>query len=272
MFSLHPNSIRAYGLVLPIVVVLNGCGNGSPPGLQNQICYLDQTDLFSSPLRENNLLMDPQAAIAVVEGKPISRSQLEREVSLRAMNLKQRVSPEQFEELAPRIRDLALQDLIIRELLKKAMGNESVKVSAEEVENGLAQIRSSFPKEKPWEKFLTTNQLTEETIRDHVRTRLRVGKFLSSRVRDIPAPSEGDIRSFYNQHLEQFQQPDGTENGREPARTFAFDEVHDWIRARLYEQERQQAVRAYAQELIDAAGLGTHPRQRPDHLRNRAKE
>ena len=275
MFYRHPKPFWFYGLVLSVIVVLTGCGNRSQSDLQNQVNYLDQTDLFSSPIRDNSLLVDPKAAIATVEGKPISRGEFERELRLRAMKLKQSVTPEQFEELAPNIQELALQDLIIRELLKKAIEKDNVEISSEEVEKGLTQIRSSLPKDTPWEKFLTTSKLTEESLRDHVRTRLRVDKLLFTRVRDIPEPSEDEIRFFYNQNREQFQQPDGAENGRESARTLAFDEVHDWIKVRLNEQTRQQAVRTYVQELIDAADvviLGAPQRQDPDHLNNSSRE
>ena len=58
-----------------------------------------------------------EGAIAMVDGKAITRAELRRETQLMAVTLRQRLNPEQYEAVAPRLQQEALRGIIIRRLL-----------------------------------------------------------------------------------------------------------------------------------------------------------
>jgi peptidyl-prolyl cis-trans isomerase C/foldase protein PrsA len=141
---------------------------------------------------------DPQV-VAVVNGQPIGRADFEKELSREMATLDG--SPRSPEQAEPFKRTL-LDTLIDRALLLQAAHEARVTVSGEEVERRLLALAAEYP--DGLDGLIKGAQTTRPEISQRTLEQMTIEKLYAQQVDARLAVSEEAIRSWFDQHPEEF--------------------------------------------------------------------
>lgn len=95
-----------------------------------------------------------------------------------------------------RFRRAVLDEIINNRILNIAARNSGLKVSDEEVETDFQERKKVFDSEEKYQNYLKRSNMTEADLRDAVRTRLQVKKFVDQETGVLTA-SEEEIAALY---------------------------------------------------------------------------
>jgi len=104
------------------------------------------------------------------------------------------------------LRRLVLENLINNELLYQEAQARRIKVSSREIEAELEKVRSQFPSEGEFRRYLEYQGLTLSALRESLRRELMIQKLTESLVADLPVPDE-EVAKYYEEHKDFFTTP-----------------------------------------------------------------
>ena len=148
------------------------------------------------------------SVVATVDGVDITRAQLDREAETLSANVMRRMGPERAAQLRPQIRKQALESLIIQQLLKKAISNENIQVSDEEVSNRIAELTATLPPGVTLEQQLARFNVTPDELTDAIRFDLAVARLMEKHTSTNVMPTEAEIEQFYKENKDRFSRPE----------------------------------------------------------------
>lgn len=166
------------------------------------------------PQLESSAVINPLMAkkpgdmIARVDGKNITRTDVEQETNSLMMQLGRRVSPDQANQMLPMLQRQALENLINRQLLQQAAKREKLEVAPEAVEERVTTISAQFPSPEMLKERLAAVGISEETFRQQITQTLEIEKLL-----DIHTPLEAEVtgeevETFYTSNPNNFREPE----------------------------------------------------------------
>ena len=128
---------------------------------------------------------------ATVNGKPISKSQYERELSMFQKQAAQRGRPLSDADLTT-VEHRILENLIEAEVLYQQSQKEKVKVDDQAVNEQIETIKKRFPDEAAYKKALEGMSVSEKEIRDQIQRGLAINQLLDTNVRQKITVTEED--------------------------------------------------------------------------------
>lgn len=149
---------------------------------------------------------------AVVEGELITRYQLERELAIRMIELGRQYPTQSLEAQRAEIRGQILDELIMRRLLLQRCDAEQIEAGPKDIQRFLDQQVERARREgetiKDRDEFVrrgaeATGQ-TEEELTTFFRDQIRIVRLYHTRVWRDSFVSPEELRSFYDQHQEEF--------------------------------------------------------------------
>ncbi|MFP4038119.1 MAG: SurA N-terminal domain-containing protein, partial [Desulfobacteraceae bacterium] len=146
-------------------------------------------------------------AAALVNGTPISKARLDREMSglqQRLIQAGREVSPEQLEGFRPRL----LESLIDRELLYQASVEQGIEVTEQELDEEWERIRGRFSSKEEFEQALKRMGVTPDSLKDEIRRSKAVQKLVQMRFGESSRVTEEEARAFYEENPERFERPE----------------------------------------------------------------
>jgi peptidyl-prolyl cis-trans isomerase C len=148
----------------------------------------------------------PETA-AMVNGKPITRKALDREVKLfrgRSEREGRPITDLQVPILQRRI----LDHMIDQELLYQQSVKEGIQVTSDAVDEHYAGVVSRFPSESDFKKAIEQMDITEPEIKLQIQRGLAIQKLIDDLIVSKIVITESETRSYYDQNPEQFNQPE----------------------------------------------------------------
>lgn len=106
------------------------------------------------------------------------------------------------------IRSQVLENLVARELLYQESQKKGIKISEEEVNKQLINVKAQFPNEAEFNNALIRMNLTEASIKEKLQRDLALKKLIEDEVAPKVTVSDSDIRAFYENNPETFKQPE----------------------------------------------------------------
>jgi peptidyl-prolyl cis-trans isomerase C/foldase protein PrsA len=144
------------------------------------------------------------SVIATVNGEIIARTlfeqELEREVDLAAQVAGE---PKQLEPIKQQL----LKTLIERALLLQAAKAMNVSLTPEEVDRGVMRISADYPDER-FGEALAQGQMTLADLKQKTAALLTTERLFQEQVYARVAVTEGEIRSYYETHRDEFREPE----------------------------------------------------------------
>lgn len=144
-------------------------------------------------------------AVAVVNGTPITREEFQTALERNRAQMEsqgQSVGGDQLEQL----RTDVLESLITQELLYQQSQELGITVSQEEVQSELSSIQDQFPDGERYSQALEQAGVTEEELRGDIRRNIAIQKLVRDEVASPEEITEQELRAFYDDNPDLFQQ------------------------------------------------------------------
>jgi len=148
------------------------------------------------------VLPDP---VAVVEGAPISKSELEQ-----AFNTALTQAGKKAGDIPDDQKMQGYQEILNEMIIEKLVTSRSAKeeVTDAEVDQGLAKFKAQFPSEDQLNEELKQAGQTIDKIKENIRVSLKQEKWIESQITGKDTVTEADAQDFYNKHPELFKMPE----------------------------------------------------------------
>jgi peptidyl-prolyl cis-trans isomerase C len=144
---------------------------------------------------------------ASVNGKPIFKSQFERELTgfqKRAAQKGQQLKDADLTTAKNRI----LENLIDGEVLYQQSQKEGIKVDDQAINKQFETIKKRFPDEAAYKKALEAMDVSEKKIRAQIQRGLAINQLLDTNVRQKNTVTEEEKKKYYNDNPNFFKQPE----------------------------------------------------------------
>ncbi|WP_028324310.1 peptidylprolyl isomerase [Desulfatirhabdium butyrativorans] len=146
---------------------------------------------------------DPNAKVALVNGKPILRSELDG--ILNNMKGPQAMGGAAAEAPTKEMQDQALDHAITLAVLKQECAKQHIETTDAEVDERIQQIKKNFPSDKDFDAMLQKINLTQQKLKENLKTDLTIRKLIDKEVGSKVAVSDEEIKSYYDSHPDQFK-------------------------------------------------------------------
>jgi peptidyl-prolyl cis-trans isomerase C len=140
--------------------------------------------------------------LARVNGEPIGRAEFEQAIKTLEAQAGGTVPPDRRDEIFRGV----LDQLVTMHLLVQDSVAHKISVPEADVDARLGEIQQQFPSQAEFEKVLASRSLTTEQLRNEIRRELTLARLIEIEVAPQVRVQEGDIKAFYDQNPEQFQQ------------------------------------------------------------------
>ena len=192
-------------------------------------------------------------AVARVNGELVSRDEFEGVVESNIARYEAQSGESFNAQQRPQLERQVLDGLITRTILEQEAEQLDISVGDERFSETLDQFKQQFPDEQGYQTALDQQGFTEEEFETELRRQMVIEELIRSQVYDQVAVSEQEMRTFYDDNPQYFQQDDQV-----AARHIIFttEGVEESERAAL--QEELEEIR---QEIEDGADFGEMARE-----------
>ena len=149
----------------------------------------------------------PPDKAAMVNGSVITQTELDSQMTMVVDRLRASGRLPDISQL-DQIRNQVLENLIARELLYQECQKRGIKISEEEVNKQLINLKAQFPNEAEFNNAITRMNLTEAGVKEKLQRDLATKKLIEDEVAPKVTVSDSDIRAFYENNPETFKQPE----------------------------------------------------------------
>lgn len=118
----------------------------------------------------------------------------------------EQMPPEQRAMIEPQIQQMVMNELIQKTLLSNAAEKEGMKATDEEIETSMKEIAASIPEGASLEEFAASAGVSLDRIRQQITEDTKIRKLYEKVTADVPAPAEADVKKYFDEHPEEFEQ------------------------------------------------------------------
>jgi peptidyl-prolyl cis-trans isomerase C len=149
--------------------------------------------------------LKPGDAVAKVDGKVLTKAELENSLNERFNILKAKIPADKQKEFKENLRKQLVDLFVMRTILSNEIEKRKIEASNEEVKKAMDNIKSSLPPDKKIDDFFKENKITQEDI----ILAVKVEKFRNMEIGQKTKPSQKEISNFFNENREKlFVQPE----------------------------------------------------------------
>ena len=147
--------------------------------------------------------------IAKVNGTPITSAQLEQELSNIVAQYQNNVPPDQLQQLQPKLRTQALENLINTQLLFLEADRKEINPSSEEINTELDGIISRFPSPEAFQQQMAKVGISREQMLKDIEQQLKVNTLVKEALVGVETTiTDEEVSQFYKGNSDSFQSPD----------------------------------------------------------------
>ncbi len=145
--------------------------------------------------------------LAKVGNEVITTAELDRYIKPWLAQYGKQYDKAEFAELSKRARQAALKQFIERKLLTQEANAMQIEIPEVELQKEYDRIRSQFPSDSEFNKFLEKENLSEyeykNLIKDDLKTKVLIHEKVRKKILILPSK----IHDFYQLHISEFLQP-----------------------------------------------------------------
>jgi peptidyl-prolyl cis-trans isomerase C len=143
-----------------------------------------------------------------VNGKAVSQLEMQRQADMLLEQLRHYADSAQVASMMPTIRQQALDNAINRILLEEAVQKLGITTDKAAIDGKIESYRKNFVSEEAFQASLAKQGLSADKLPGEVELALRAEELFRQRTAAVPPASDAEIREFYNNNPERFQQPE----------------------------------------------------------------
>lgn len=142
----------------------------------------------------------------VVNGERITDSEIAREVERLRPRYEQVFAEKDVQEREAQLLEWSRENVIERALLRQEAKKDGGQVPAAEIESALARFREQFDKSE--DLYAALGAENDEQAKAMIEQQIQTERKISEVYAGAPAPSERDIRTYYEENKDKFQSPE----------------------------------------------------------------
>lgn len=207
--------------------------------------------------------------VATVNGKDISRQELDKRVNFTIESYKQQgldLTTKENSAMKEQLVQSELDKLIQDKLLLQEAEKQKLTPSKEEIDNNLKQIKESYGKEEDFKKALDQFKLTEEDLKELVTVETAKKNLFDKVTADVKKPTDEEISKYYDEHKDVFGTPERLEVKH---MLFAIDSKQEGIPKRTDKEALEAAKLALAEVTQKGRDFAVVAREKSDDLGTR---
>ncbi len=140
----------------------------------------------------------------------ITSGQIRREASRLFMNVPKNLPPDQVPAIQMRLLQQAVDNLVVRQLVKAEMERSNVLITGEEIEQGKKDLEKGLGEGHSLAMLIAEVNLPMEDLEANLRLDLFKNKVLKDKLQaEVGAVTDEAVRAYYDAHPEEFTQPEG---------------------------------------------------------------
>lgn len=113
----------------------------------------------------------------------------------------------ELEEKSMETRQRVLDQLIDDRLVRSAAKREKVTVDEKEIDEMMSEIEKKFPSRDVFERVIAQQGMTFAKLRERFKDQIMSRKIVDMKVKSEITISPGEVRAYYDQHIEDFFGP-----------------------------------------------------------------
>jgi len=145
---------------------------------------------------------------AAVNGKPITKSSLDRHVNLILKQFPGKEEGQAEDDRIARIRSKILDDLINREMLFQESEKAGIKIEPALVDEQFAKMRKQYPDQGAFDNYMSSMNLTETEVKSQIEKGLAIKKYVDTTIIDKIDVSEQELTEYYRNNTDRFTRPE----------------------------------------------------------------
>jgi len=154
---------------------------------------------------ENNMVL------VTVNDVKITKGEVESKIEAMLGPQGKMMSPEKLSKIYDQMDRRILDSMIVETLLEKAIEEQGIMVTDEDVEKVVKNLKTTLPSDVKFEEYLKNIGLEEKDLRQSLNKNMRIKKLLEQQVADIKASDDEEIKTFYSANPDKFQVPENIE-------------------------------------------------------------
>ncbi len=140
----------------------------------------------------------------------ITHGQLQREASRLFANLSPNLPQDQVVATQGRILEQAVDNLVVRELVRAEMERSGILISREEIEQGKRELEQNLGPDQSLAMLLAASNLSVTELENNLVLDLFKNKALKDKIEaEMAQVTEETIRTYYEEHPNEFTVPEG---------------------------------------------------------------
>ena len=147
--------------------------------------------------------------LVTVEDVKITRGDVDHKIDTLLGDQAGKLPPEQVAKIRRNLDQRVVQNMIIEALLTKAVKDQQIAVTEDEVNQVVADLKTSLPPNTDFKVYLKGIGFSENELIQTISKDLKIKKLLEAQMAGATAPTDGEIQQFYLDNPEQFKTPEG---------------------------------------------------------------
>ncbi|MDR0992990.1 MAG: peptidylprolyl isomerase [Verrucomicrobiota bacterium] len=145
---------------------------------------------------------DSTTIVAKVNGKEITEADVQKVMDLFMSQMGERVPADQLAAALPAIRERVIEELVMRDVMLGEVAKQNISLSDAEFNEIKAELSQELPPGLTLEDYMKETGTTEAEMREQMTIR----KMIMAKAEGVERPSDEEIRAFYEENKEGFNQ------------------------------------------------------------------
>jgi peptidyl-prolyl cis-trans isomerase C len=186
-----------------------GCSRGTEPLPEENVDLTEAEEIFAGPA--TTPMSNPAETVVVtVNGTEITQASIDEEIMRMISRSPQPLPPERMAQVKAQLTPQIVDGLIAKTLLEAAVEAADIEVAEEEIDEAMSKISQTLPEGMSIEDRLPPGMTVAE-LREQISTDLAMNKLLEQQVEELTAPTEEEVKAFYDENIDRFQMPENVE-------------------------------------------------------------
>ncbi len=151
---------------------------------------------------------DDNSMMASVNGKIITRAEVNQEADNLLRQFQGRVPPEQMNDLRSSLWKQALENKINTKLLLQKVDQEKIQADKKDIDEQIEEIESHFPSSEKFHDQLAAMGISEKKLRQDIEENLKIRALLDQPMAAVKEATEKEVEAFYSDNPDEFENPE----------------------------------------------------------------
>ncbi|MBN1547339.1 MAG: peptidylprolyl isomerase [Syntrophaceae bacterium] len=188
------------------IILIAGCNSGQE---KPQAEKAPEVAAPESPMPSANTIPPEMAdAVVVVDGVKLTKSALEKDLTVKMEMLKDQVPADKIDEVKNEVRSKIINNFIMRTLFSNEVTRLKIAATNQEVTDAINKLKESLPPKMTYDEFLKKNKLTREQAKEEIILGVKIEKYVKSSVPQDPKVTDKEISDFYKNNKDKFIMPE----------------------------------------------------------------